>query len=44
MYKVKYYMCAGTLTCRLFETFHEAIQFSIKTVKADNLYEIVKVD
>jgi hypothetical protein len=44
MYKVKYYMGSGNLTCRLFKTLHEAIEFSIKSVKTDNLYEIIKVD
>ena len=45
MYKVKYYIGGGgTLSCKVFKTFHEAIEFSIKSVKADNLYEIIKVD
>jgi hypothetical protein len=43
MYKVKYYI-GGTLACKLFKTLHSAVEFSIKSVKTDNLYEIVKVN
>ncbi len=44
MYKVVYYMTAGTLTSKLFDTLSEALVFSVYSVKSGNVYEIYKVD
>jgi hypothetical protein len=43
MYKVKYYM-GDTVVCKFFKTLHEAVEFSNKSVKSTDLYEIIKVD
>ena len=43
MYKVKYYMTAGTLTSKMFDTFNEAMSFSVWCVQTGNVYSIDKV-
>lgn len=43
MYKVKYYMTAGTLTSRTFETLHEATMFAVYKAGFQSVYTIDKV-
>ena len=44
MYLVKYYTTGYSLSRKYFDNLHDAIMFSIKSVKMDNLYEIIKVN
>jgi len=44
MYKVRYYMTAGTLSSRTFATLSEAIEFSVYKVGFMQLYGIDKID
>lgn len=44
MYKVRYYMTAGTLTSKTFATFSEAMMFSVWQVKSGNVHSIDKVN
>ena len=44
MYKVSYYMTAGTLTTKLFKTLSEAIRFSVYGVTYGSVHQITKVD
>ena len=34
----------STLVYKIFKTLHEAVEFSNKSIKNEDLYEIVKVD
>ncbi len=43
MYKVRYYMTAGTLTSKTFATLHEATMFAVYQVSYGNVYGIDKV-
>ncbi len=43
MYKIRYYMTAGTLTSKIFKTFNEAMEFSVWRVTTGNVYAIDKV-
>lgn len=43
MYKVRYYMTAGTFTSKTFETLSDAVNFSIYNVSYGNFYGIDKV-
>jgi len=43
MYKVRYYMTAGTLTSKIFQSLHEAVTFSVYGVNYENFYGIDKV-
>lgn len=43
MYKVKYYMTAGTLVSKMFKTFNEAMLFSVWQVQTGNVHSIDKV-
>ncbi len=43
MYKVRYYMTAGTLTSKTFETLHEATMFAVFKVAYGNIYAIDKI-
>jgi hypothetical protein len=43
MYRVSYYMTAGSKTSKTFATIHEALRFSISSqVGLNSLYQIVK--
>ena len=44
MYKVRYYMTAGTLTSKKFKTFSEAMNFAVYTVASGDVHSIDKVD
>ena len=43
MYKVRYYLTAGTFTSKIFKTFSEAMLFSVWQVKTGDVYSIDKV-
>ena len=44
MYKVRYYMTAGTLTSKTFATFSEAMLFSVYEVASGDVHSIDKVN
>jgi hypothetical protein len=43
MWRVRYYMVAGTRTTKLFPTLYDATQFVVYKIRSCNVYEFIKV-
>jgi len=43
MWRVRYYMVAGTRTTKLFSTLYDATQFVVYKIRSCDVYEFTKV-
>jgi len=43
MWRVRYYMVAGTRTTKLFLTLYDATQFVVYKIRSCDVYEFIKV-